>query len=62
MILLMLIWLQSQADAEFLLNILRYFSWAIVEGQANSSWLYTMPADLKDHVYEVGKAIVDALF
>lgn len=48
--------------AQFLLDILRYFSWVVVTGEQVNDWLLKMPPELIDHVYEVGKAISEALF
>lgn len=62
MITFLFIWLQGQSDAQFLLDILRYFAWTIVSGEEVNEWLLLMPKELIDHVFEVGKAIAEALF
>ena len=59
------VWLITPQEGQFLLDILRYFAWAIANGQAelaNNPWLGNLPGALQTCAKAIGKAVVEALF
>lgn len=62
---LLLVWLISPSEGQFLLDILRYFAWVIANGQAelaNNPWLGNLPGALQECARMIGKAVAEALF
>lgn len=60
----LLIWLQSLIEAQFLMDILKYFCWLVANGQYDTSnpWLGNIPSIIRDETMAVGKAIWEAMF
>ena len=45
-----------------LLHLFRYIAWAVLEGEADNQWLYELPKEIQESLYDVGTYIVSLLF
>jgi hypothetical protein len=45
-----------------ILSLFRYIASVVLEGEATNKWLYELPQEIRDPLYDVGMYIVSLLF
>lgn len=43
---------------QYLLDLLRYFAWVIVDGDVLNDWLGHLPSGMEPYLVEMGEALV----